>query len=895
MAIELADAYVAVIPSLKGASEKIKEQLSGVDVSEPGEKMGNSLGKSISSGVSIAGKAIITTIGAIGGALGSLAATGGMSRALNIQQAQTMFKGLKLEWEDYRETIEAAVTGTAFGMDQAALVASGLAASGVKAGVQMEHALNGAVGAAATFGADLGDIGGIFQKVAAQGKVTGDNLFQMSARGINGLSILSEYLGKSQEEISKMVSSGKIDFQTFSDAMYSAFGESAKGANDTFTGSLTNMRAALSRFGQVFATPLVENAPKLFVQVKDAINALTYAVTPFAEAFGAKLTSAIEKVSGVIKPFNDRVDELKKKVADGSEKLGNAELVLRALNDTFTPIQIKVGAVVAGIAALGAAFGALSAATAAIPGLASISGLLGGLAGGGGILGLASNGLKAITSPLGIVGAAAVAVAVAFGHLMATDDKFSRQIKVTVGNIVNGLKPAFESLQGIVPIVQVVWENFVEIVRQLAPSILRVIAAITPLVSTLISSVIPVISTIASSVSSLATIIASQLDPIIRMIAQLIEAVMPQIQETITTVMNLISDVINTVWPYIQTIITSAMQVIQKIMVEIWPHVADIINQAMALIQEIIETVWPIIQEIITAVMDFIVPIIVTGMENILNTIQTVWPFIQTIIEAVMNGIQAVIKIVTGIINGDWEAVWGGIRDYVSAVWNTITSLISGAVSIIQGAIQNALSFVSSIWNSIWSAVSNFVASTWENVKTTVSNGISGMMDFISSIPDRIMSFFSDASTWLLDAGRSIIDGLVNGIKGAIDGAVNAVGNAVGAIRDLFPFSPAKKGPFSGKGWVLYSGISIMKAIGEGVELQAASTMRTLGSIMGDMQDMFTVNIPYAMPAMAVPEYAGSIEAARPTSNVNQSFYIESDDPNKVAAVVAARQRQYMR
>ena len=46
-----------------------------------------------------------------------------------------------------------------------------------------------------------------------------------------------------------MTSKGKIDFATFAAAMDDAFGEHAKEANATFTGSMSNMRAALSRIG----------------------------------------------------------------------------------------------------------------------------------------------------------------------------------------------------------------------------------------------------------------------------------------------------------------------------------------------------------------------------------------------------------------------------------------------------------------------------------------------------------------------------------------------------------------------------------------------------------------------------------------------------------------------
>ena len=115
-------------------------------------------------------KSIGNAIGTVTAGVTTLAATGGMSRALNIEKAQTMFKGMKLEWSDFYSTIQQSVDGTAFGFDTAAQACAQLAASGVAAGNDMEKALNGCVGTAATFGQDLGDLSSIWAKVAANGK-----------------------------------------------------------------------------------------------------------------------------------------------------------------------------------------------------------------------------------------------------------------------------------------------------------------------------------------------------------------------------------------------------------------------------------------------------------------------------------------------------------------------------------------------------------------------------------------------------------------------------------------------------------------------------------------------------------------------------------------------------
>ena len=145
------------------------------------------------------------------------------------------------------------------------------------------------------------------------------------------------------------------------------------------------------------------------------------------------------------------------------------------------------------------------------------------------------------------------------------------------------------------------------------------------------------------------------------------------------------------------------------------------------------------------------------------------------------------------------------------------------------------LSGIKSLWSGAWSSVKSLVSSAWDGIKSTVSGGIEGMMGFISSIPGRIQGFFADAGSWLVSAGQSIIDGLVSGIRNAIGGAISAVSGAVQSIRDLFPFSPAKIGPFSGRGWVLYSGMSIADAMAEGFERRAPAMVGAYRSGMASL------------------------------------------------------------
>lgn len=233
--------------------------------------------------------------------------SGGWSRAMNLEKAKFQIEGLGASWEDLYKDISYAVDGTAYGLDAAAVVASQLTASGIESGEQMKYALRGVSGVAAMTSSSYADIGRIYTQVAGQGRLMGDQLLQLSGRGINAAATLAKYLGKTEAEVREMVSAGEIDFDTFAKAMDDAFGEHAKKANETFEGALSNVKSALSRIGAEIATPLIQNMIPVFNALREMINGIKGSLGPvfdnissFIESASKKAVSLIEVVTGQI-------------------------------------------------------------------------------------------------------------------------------------------------------------------------------------------------------------------------------------------------------------------------------------------------------------------------------------------------------------------------------------------------------------------------------------------------------------------------------------------------------------------------------------------------------------------------------------------------------------------
>jgi len=205
---------------------------------------------------------------------------GGLKRALNIEKAKFQFKGLGMDVEATMASALAAVEGTAFGLDEAAVAASMFGATGMRAGQEMTNALRGISGVAAMTGNSYSDIAQIFTTVAGNGRLMGNEMYRLGTRSVNVAATLSKQWGLTEEAVKKMVSRGEVSFDMFAKAMDDAFGEHATKANETYTGSLANMKSALGRIGEFVQAAKIENLRKVFNALTPVINEVNKALRP---------------------------------------------------------------------------------------------------------------------------------------------------------------------------------------------------------------------------------------------------------------------------------------------------------------------------------------------------------------------------------------------------------------------------------------------------------------------------------------------------------------------------------------------------------------------------------------------------------------------------------------
>lgn len=250
----------------------------------------------------VAGPAAIA-LGVTGLAYKTLSA--GFDRAKSLDATRFKLQALGNDAAAVTAIMNAAqgsVKGTAFSLDAAASTAATAVAAGVKPGEDLAKYLSTVADAAAIAGADLGDMGHIFNKVQTSGKAMTDDLNMLGDRGLPIFAWLQKEYKVTGAELSKMVEKGQVDAATFQKVIAENVGGAAKKMGGTFEGSVKNMGAALGRLGETLISPFLGSG---------------------TDALG-QITIGIDKVAGFIKEHQPEIIRFVAAVGTGFTSMAGA-------------------------------------------------------------------------------------------------------------------------------------------------------------------------------------------------------------------------------------------------------------------------------------------------------------------------------------------------------------------------------------------------------------------------------------------------------------------------------------------------------------------------------------------------------------------------------------------
>lgn len=246
---------------------------------------------------------------------------------------------------------------------------------------------------------------------------------------------------------------------------------------------------------------------------------------------------------------------------------------------------------------------------------------------------------------------------------------------------------------------------------------------------------------------------------------------------------------------------------------------------------------------------------IVAALPSIGQSIASALP---TLIPALMSAITGVITSLAAALPGIAVAI---INQLPAIIGGLVTGIINGLPMLLNAFVSVATSIASN-FPSIFMAVVGAIPAIIGNIARPFA-GLGGrILGFIRGIPGQIIGMFAGAGSWLLDSGAALMNGFKQGILNAVEGVKSAVSGALHKIRDFFPFSPAKVGPFSGSGYTSVSGEHLMRDFGKAIGAQGAFVRGQVDDVLGslDFDQIDTANLGM-VSAPRLTDYTGMVSA----------------------------------
>ena len=822
MAIEIATAFVQVVPSMKGVGKAIESAFGSASETAgntAGIKSGNGfaggfgakLGVITGIAQSVAGKAIEAFMGLSGEITSASDSAQKFASTLNFAGvSERQIKRLTASTQDYADK-------TVYDLNDIRNTTAQLAANGVPNYDRLAEAA-GNLNAVAGGSADtFKSVAMVLTQTAGQGKLTTENWNQLSDAipGASGkiqqaLKEAGAYTGNFRDAMAD----GQITAQEFNDAIMSlgftdAAVEAATSAS-TIEGATGNLEAAFVKLG---ASVLDTAKPAITGGMSWIADGVTNAV-PVVQAgiegligWFQRLYSKLEE-NGAITAFKSAWDTIRdaimgvvNMVIDWAHMIppdglaNGIKLVADTLNwfvrhgKELAPIIIGIGTAFAAVkgyqalnSGLQALTGTMNTVTTAAKGVSNGIMLMTDLGGPVAMLKQMAGGLSLVKTAQTAWSTAtkmATAVQGAFNAVIAANPIGA--IAVAVAAVVAALAWFFtqteagrkawaaftswlsETWAALVEGAKAIWNGLGEFLANLWSAISGGITSAWTSITSFLSGVWNGISTTATT--------------IFNGIRDFIVNVFTVIGALIVAPLQAIQNGISTVFGWILSFITQQMNSTNTVWSTVWTAIYNVVSTIFGLISSCISTVVNAIRTVIVVFLSFLKGDWQGAWDAIKSFFTTTWDGIVAFLTPIINGIKTTIGNVLNAIQSVWASIWNAISGVVSTIWNAISGVVSTCIQNVRNTISTVLNAISGVWTSVWNRVSSFLGNIWHGITSAVSNGIQSVSNTVGRIKSTVLGAVSGAGRWLYDTGRQVIQGLINGIGGAFKWVKDTIGN----------------------------------------------------------------------------------------------------------------------
>ncbi|PKU95366.1 tape measure protein [Bifidobacterium pseudolongum] len=218
----------------------------------------------------------------------------------------------------------------------------------------------------------------------------------------------------------------------------------------------------------------------------------------------------------------------------------------------------------------------------------------------------------------------------------------------------------------------------------------------------------------------------------------------------------------------------------------VWEGLANFFSGLWDGISSVAQSVWGGISSFFTGIWDGVSSVWNTVWNGVQTVFEAVWGFIQAYVQNVIMPIGEFIKNCFIVIAAVFVTIWNGIKTVWETVWNAIVAFFTPIIQVISDTITTVCTFISETWNTVWTAVSGFFQSVWNGIVAFFTPIIEGIATMISTVVAAIQATWDAVWGAISSFFQNIWNGIVAFFTPIITGIRNTITNAVNAIRSTW-------------------------------------------------------------------------------------------------------------
>lgn len=279
-----------------------------------------------------------------------------------------------------------------------------------------------------------------------------------------------------------------------------------------------------------------------------------------------------------------------------------------------------------------------------------------------------------------------------------------------------------------------------------------------------------------------------------RSIAEFIESIMPLLNDVFMR----IAETFAAIMPSVTSLLIQLIPVIQQIFnlgLALATMTINLLSAIIPPLMQIAEIVIPLIANVIASLIPVITPI----LNLITNIINVVGGALMQILPQLITSIAQIAEVVAPIIQNIADILGRVLPPIINILGAILIPILQGLVDFLGfvasaiGLVVEIIAYFCTASQELGAAITDFIL----GIRDNIGQWFSDIGNWFTNLPGMIWNAISDIGTWLIDAGRNLIQGLIDGIvsmAGKIwDAIKNVCGGAIDFVKGIFGIhSPSK-------------------------------------------------------------------------------------------------------